>query len=263
MERILTDSEKIRRAEEIYARRRGVEIEESEEKNRNYSLYKVCFRGLLLINIIIAVLCVQNKEIIFKQEFLNEFLKYSQIINQKVNTFINDLKNNQNMQGSDELEKKNIEDSSGIEVKKEIVENTAQYTINEENVEKINEVKEELTIEEKIKSSYSFIKPVEGTVTSFFGDRESVYQNVKGNHKGIDVGAKSGTKIIAAMEGTVIQVSSQGDYGKHLKIQKDNIITLYAHCKKIYVKEGENVQQGKEIAEVGSTRQQYRTSFTF
>lgn len=30
-------------------------------------------------------------------------------------------------------------------------------------------------------------------------------------------------------------------------------MTLYAHCKTIYVKEGDIVKQGEQIAEVGST----------
>lgn len=55
------------------------------------------------------------------------------------------------------------------------------------------------------------------------------------------------------MEGTVTQVSSQGDYGKHIRIVNGEITTLYAHCSKIYVKEGDNIKQGQEIAEVGST----------
>ena len=60
-------------------------------------------------------------------------------------------------------------------------------------------------------------------------------------------------KIIAAMDGTVTQVSSQGDYGKHLRIENGEITTLYAHCNKIYIKEGDEVKQGQEIAEVGAT----------
>ena len=55
------------------------------------------------------------------------------------------------------------------------------------------------------------------------------------------------------MEGKVVQVSSAGDYGKHLKIENGEIITLYAHCNKIYVKEGDEIKQGQEIAEVGAT----------
>ena len=84
-----------------------------------------------------------------------------------------------------------------------------------EKVEDTSEaVVEEQTIENKIKSSYSFIKPIEGTVTSFFGDRQSKYQNVIGYHTGIDIGAEKGTIIKAAMEGTVTQVSTLGDYRK-------------------------------------------------
>ena len=30
-------------------------------------------------------------------------------------------------------------------------------------------------------------------------------------------------------------------------------MTVYAHCKKIYVKEGDKVKQGQKIGEVGST----------
>ena len=55
------------------------------------------------------------------------------------------------------------------------------------------------------------------------------------------------------MHGKVILVSSKGDYGKHIKIQIDNIQTLYAHCSKILVKENDVVEIGQEIAKVGST----------
>ena len=43
------------------------------------------------------------------------------------------------------------------------------------------------------------------------------------------------------MDGKVTQVSSKGDYGKHLRIENEDIITLYAHCSKIFVKEGDNI----------------------
>lgn len=44
-----------------------------------------------------------------------------------------------------------------------------------------------------------------------------------------------------------------GDLGKHFKIVSDNVMTVYAHCKKIYVKEGEQIVQGQSIGEVGIT----------
>lgn len=41
--------------------------------------------------------------------------------------------------------------------------------------------------------------------------------------------------------------------GNHLKIQINDVVIIYAHCKKLYVKEGDQIIQGQEIAEVGST----------
>ncbi len=55
------------------------------------------------------------------------------------------------------------------------------------------------------------------------------------------------------MKGTVVQVSSEGDYGNHVKIREDDIDTLYAHCNAIYVNEGDTISQGQIIGEVGET----------
>lgn len=55
------------------------------------------------------------------------------------------------------------------------------------------------------------------------------------------------------MEGIVSQVSSVGDYGNHLRIENGDVITLYAHCNKIYVNKGDKIAQGQKIAEVGDT----------
>ena len=55
------------------------------------------------------------------------------------------------------------------------------------------------------------------------------------------------------MKGVVSQVSSEGDYGNHVKITKDNVTTLYAHCQDIFVTEGQEIEMGQEIASVGST----------
>lgn len=41
--------------------------------------------------------------------------------------------------------------------------------------------------------------------------------------------------------------------GNHIKITSGDISTVYAHCKTIYLKEGETVAQGQSVGEVGST----------
>lgn len=55
------------------------------------------------------------------------------------------------------------------------------------------------------------------------------------------------------MDGIVELASSEGDYGNHLKITNNDVMTLYAHCKKLYVSEGDVIKQGQQIAEVGAT----------
>ena len=103
-----------------------------------------------------------------------------------------------------------------------------------------------------IKKNGSFIKPISGRITSGYGPRTPT-NIVSANHAGVDIGANTGADIVASMEGKVEVVSSQGDYGNHLKITNGEISTLYAHCSKIVVNEGDSIKQGQKIAEVGST----------
>ena len=90
-------------------------------------------------------------------------------------------------------------------------------------------------------------------MSSEFGLRNVDNPIVSKNHSGIDIAANTGTVIKAAMEGTVTISSTIGDYGHHIKITNGDVSTLYAHCSKLYVKEGEKILQGQEIAEVGTT----------
>ena len=103
----------------------------------------------------------------------------------------------------------------------------------------------------KIDLGINLIKPISSgyTITSRFGWRRS------GNHTGLDVAAPTGTDIHAAASGTVIASGwSTGGYGYHVIINHGNgVHTLYGHCSKLYVKEGQYVNQGDVIGAVGST----------
>lgn len=104
---------------------------------------------------------------------------------------------------------------------------------------------------EKKELGISLIKPVTSyqMISSRFGPRSS------GMHTGLDVAAKTGTKIVAAAAGEVrVAGWSNTGYGYHIIISHGNDVeTLYGHCSKIYVTEGQYVQQGEAIGEVGST----------
>ena len=137
------------------------------------------------------------------------------------------------------------------------LEETTEVTEKEENEK---EVEKELSEEEQmkrdseeIKSKISFIKPLEGIITSRFGWRNPNVSTVSKYHTGIDIAAEQGTNIIAATSGKVVLASSTGAYGNHLKIEVEDIIILYAHCLSLEVKEGDEIKQGQVIAKVGST----------
>lgn len=105
-----------------------------------------------------------------------------------------------------------------------------------------------------------FISPLgsnwRGMVTSEFGyRRDPIDPKVTKGHSGIDLGAPKGTNIHAANGGTVLFVRYKTTgYGYHLAIDHGGgIVTLYAHCSKILVTEGQTVSQGEVIAQVGST----------
>ena len=89
--------------------------------------------------------------------------------------------------------------------------------------------------------------PVDGEITDTFGTRW-------GNHKGIDIAAPTGTKVVAAYDGEVIKSYYSGSYGHVVFIQHPNgVETVYAHLHKRLVQEGSIVKKGEIIGQVGST----------
>ena len=130
---------------------------------------------------------------------------------------------------------------------------SAQDTMVEETTKEESSLSQMELDANYIKETLSFIKPLSGVITSRFGNRNPTTETVPKYHTGIDIAADTGTVIVAATEGIVSVVSSEGDYGNHVKILNGNIMTLYAHCNKIYVNEGDAITQGQSIAEVGAT----------
>lgn len=126
----------------------------------------------------------------------------------------------------------------------------------EDNITENNSQNEKSQMEidaENIKNSISFEIPLEGRISSTFGLRNPTTASVPRNHTGLDIAANTGTVIKSATDGTVILASSNGDYGKHYKIEIGDVIIIYGHCSKLYLKEGDLVKKGQSIAEVGST----------
>jgi murein DD-endopeptidase MepM/ murein hydrolase activator NlpD len=90
--------------------------------------------------------------------------------------------------------------------------------------------------------------PVEGTVTSGFGPRNGSF------HEGVDIAAPAGTPVVAAADGQVIFSDELRGYGRVVIIRHNaHYVTVYAHNRVNWVKEGQFVRRGQRIAEVGQT----------
>ena len=93
-------------------------------------------------------------------------------------------------------------------------------------------------------------------LTSGFGMREHPILGFSALHAGVDFSAASGTPILAAGSGHVIEAGRFGGYGNWVKIGHDGgLATGYAHMSRIAagVKRSARVRQGQVIGYVGST----------
>ncbi|NJL36939.1 MAG: LysM peptidoglycan-binding domain-containing protein [Leptolyngbyaceae cyanobacterium SM1_4_3] len=94
-----------------------------------------------------------------------------------------------------------------------------------------------------------YLWPARGVLTSGYGWRWGRM------HRGIDIGAPTGTPVVAAAPG-VVEFSgwNSGGYGNMVEIRHaDGSMTRYAHHSRNLVRAGQEVDQGQQIAEVGST----------
>ena len=99
-----------------------------------------------------------------------------------------------------------------------------------------------------------FMKPANGPITSGFGNRYHPIVHKNRLHAGIDIGAGSGSPIVAAAAGTVVSAGWRGGYGNCVIIDHGgNISTLYGHMSRISVSDGQKVARGQKIGNVGST----------
>ena len=303
MEKTISAEERIKRAEEIYYRRKlnqsdirmpSSQVKDEKEK-RQFSLYKKMILQILICILIYLIFSlVKEANYLFSNNLINKtkeilnkdinfqalssqvssfFQNYSgqfgfitnwwnnenkseprneeNVINQNNNENVTEQNNdlNSNKTNSEEKEQKNEETSTnstgigGANTNEEIVETASEDS----------SVKTQMEIDAQyIKDNFDVGLPLRGQITSRYGKREPT-EIVSENHQGIDIGVNEGTSIVAAMEGKVTVVSSQGDYGIHVKIVNKDVTTIYAHCSKILVKEGEQVKKGQQIALSGNT----------
>lgn len=226
MERTLSPDERIRRAEEIYYRKKMQNINRKSARvnvsdKKDFGMFKkMLIQIAICIMIYVIFYMIQNTNYIFSADVIkkaNEILSYDINIKnlyeqgmQYINGFINNSETikNENLTELENNENITDEDTSNEESDISQEENIGGETVEVKEEEKVTISQMEQDAKD-ILASKSLIIPLKGTITSRYGPRNPETPTVPKNHTGIDIAVNEGTVFIAAMSGIVEEVSSQ------------------------------------------------------
>ncbi len=98
--------------------------------------------------------------------------------------------------------------------------------------------------------------PIAGSFrqSSGYGNRKDPFSGARAFHSGLDFAAVTGTTVYSAAKGVVTFVGTRSGYGKVVEVTHENgLVTRYAHLSAQLAYDGQSVQVGTPIAQVGST----------
>ncbi|HXL03418.1 MAG: peptidoglycan DD-metalloendopeptidase family protein [Firmicutes bacterium] len=99
-----------------------------------------------------------------------------------------------------------------------------------------------------------FIMPVQGRISSDFGNRYHPILKQYRLHSGIDIAVPTGTPVRAAADGVIIHSGWITGYGYTVIIDHGGgLSTLYGHNSSLVVRAGQAVLQGDVVSKAGST----------
>ena len=96
--------------------------------------------------------------------------------------------------------------------------------------------------------------PIEGPVTSSFGERQDPFNGEGAFHAGIDISASYGAPVRATADGEVTNAGMGTGYGREIVLNHGHdVLTLYGHLSSIAVIPGQHVTRGQVIGYVGQS----------
>ncbi len=99
-----------------------------------------------------------------------------------------------------------------------------------------------------------FIRPVEGELSLAFGVNRIINGQHRSPHTGVDIKAEEGTPVLACNSGLVVLVKELYFAGKSVIIDHGlGIFSMYFHLSAVQVKEGDRMNKGVVLGQVGST----------
>lgn len=233
MEKTLSPDERIRRAEEIYYKKKiqannktSARVNVSDKKD--FGMFKKMILQIVICILLYSIFyMIKNTNYIFSEDVINktkEILSYD--INIKnlyeqvilyLNKFTNNVgaaisrpqdENNANSNNSENNTNTNIENINSEDNNEAQEENIGgeNIAITDEETQNLTQMEQDA---KEILASKSLIIPLKGTITSRYGPRDPETPTVPKNHTGIDIAVNEGTVFIASMSGIVEKVSSE------------------------------------------------------
>lgn len=99
-----------------------------------------------------------------------------------------------------------------------------------------------------------WINPVDGVITSEFGERVNPILNKDESHDGVDIAVAEGTNVLSVRDGRVTEVGISPTYGNFIKYKTaDNYEIMYAHLSEVLRNTDDEIKQGEVIAKSGNT----------
>lgn len=97
-------------------------------------------------------------------------------------------------------------------------------------------------------------KPVNGSISSWYGNRIDPINGKKAFHSGVDFRGRKGDPVFATADGKVVFAGKNGGFGNFIKINHGNgYKTSYGHLHNYHVKKGDRVTRGQIIGLVGNS----------
>ena len=120
----------------------------------------------------------------------------------------------------------------------------------------INLLKDILHTDYTLEENTVFASPVShgSWLSSAYGYRIDPFTGQRSWHNGMDFAGRSDADVLASASGVVTYVGNRNNYGNFIEIaHKENMLTRYAHNKKLLVQIGDIVNKGQIIAKMGSS----------
>lgn len=125
-----------------------------------------------------------------------------------------------------------------------------------QSADRNNMQSESLEIFKKINGFAYPVNADHGTISDFYGNKAGRSYA----HGGIDIGAKTGTPLIAGADGIVLESWNEDErkdwkkvYGNYIIVNYGNVDVWYCHCHSLSVAKGQKIYKDQIIAAVGNT----------